>query len=203
MNKYSVVCFFAREHGLNGLEALVKSDKYEPTFIFTHRKKTIAEDTLKANREDYIDYLRIARENNIPLLSVDCKEDAKAMNNIINELDIDLLASISWRRLIPKEHLNLPKYGGVNIHRGKLPEYAGGGPIKKALLNQEREIYNTAHLLEEEIDTGEIINSYKHPVNYNPKMSLEENQLRLIKEITPSFGYLLIDSLNQMVKKKE
>ena len=97
----------------------------------------------------------------------------------------------------------MPEIGGVNLHRGKLPEYAGAEPIKQALNNKEKLIYITSHILAEEIDSGDIITEYEHPVNYNGKNSFNENIERLKRELTPYFGPLLINSLDMMAEKYE
>ena len=97
---------------------------------------------------------------------------------------------------------SLPKIGGLNLHRGKLPNYPGAEPIKQALNNKDSHITVTSHLLAEEIDSGEPIALYKHPVNHNDR-SLDDNVERLKEELTPNFGPLLIKSLELMASNYE
>jgi len=97
----------------------------------------------------------------------------------------------------------MPEISGLNLHRGKLPEYKGVYPIKRALQNKEKYIYITSHILEKEIDSGEVIAIYKHPVNYNEKLSFDENVEKLKRELTPHFGPLLIKSMDILVNKYE
>jgi methionyl-tRNA formyltransferase len=202
--KYKVVGFLAREHGFNGLVSLVNSDIYTPICVLTHKLKAKSQDSNRAVREDYSEYESLCRTNNIPLYAIDSKKDAMKIDEILMELkEFDLFASISWRRLIPANQLIMPTIGGVNLHRGKLPDYAGAEPIKQALNNGDRFVYITSHILAEEIDCGETIATYKHSVNYSNNESLYENIERLKDEITPHFGPLLIKSLNLMVEKYE
>lgn len=201
---YKIVGYFAREHGLNGLVSLLNSDNYKPICIFTHRFKPKSQDPNRSEREDFSEYESLCRKNNIPLYTVDSKKEAMKIEEILMELEeFDFIASISWRRLIPEDQLNMPKIGGVNLHRGKLPDYAGAEPIKQALNNKDQFIYITSHILEKEIDSGETITTYEHPVNYDHKESLDENIERLKRELTPHFGPLLIKSLNLMVERYE
>ena len=202
--KYSVVGFLAREHGLNGLNSLVNSDTYNTICVFTHKLKPKSQDSNRSVREDYSEYESLCRNNNIPLYAIDSKKEAIKIDEILLELkDFDFIASISWRRLIPVNQLNMPKIGGVNLHRGKLPDYAGAEPIKQALNNGDHFVFITSHILAEEIDCGETIATYKHPANFNNNESLYENIERLKFELKPHFGPLLIKSLDTMVEKYE
>lgn len=199
---YNVVAFFAREHGLNALQSLLNNSQYKIIALFTHRLKPKSEDPSRSIREDYPTYEEIANRHRIPLYAVDSSKEAEEMDSILRTLQFDLIASISWRRLIPEEHLKLPLFGGVNLHRGKLPDYAGKEPIKHALENGEETIEITAHILEPEIDGGKVLAVQKHPVCYQKDKTIDENVFRLKKEITPYFGPLLLDSLNRLVDLK-
>jgi len=209
MDRYNVVCYFAREHGLEGLRALIAQKKspeikryFAPTYLFTHRLNPKSQDPSRGEREDFYSFKKLAEDNGIPVYSVDSKEEEETSYDILTQIGrIDLLASISWRRLIPAPVLKLPKYGGVNLHRGKLPEYAGAEPLKKALQRGERKVFITAHVLDEKIDSGEIIAVRNHPVNYDQSRTLDENVERLKQEITPYFGGLLLESLDSMIGK--
>jgi len=195
---YKVVGFLAREHGINGLKSLIDSTNYSLICVFTHSLNPKVQNY--SPRKEFKDYKSLCKNHNISLYAVDSKEDAREIGGILDNLNgLDFIVSISWRRLIPVNQLNMPKYGGINLHRGKLPDYAGAEPIKRALNNKDKFIYVTSHILAEEIDSGNTISVYKHIVNYNNRQSLDENIERLKKEITPCFGQLLIDSLDVMV----
>jgi len=202
--EYKVVGFLAREHGLNGLAGLINSDNYKPVCIFTHKFIPKSQDPNRSEREDFSKYELLCKTHNIPLYAIDSKEEAMKIDEILTELkEFDFITSISWRRLIPVNQLNMAKIGGVNLHRGKLPDYAGAEPIKQALNSGNHFIYITSHILAEEIDSGDTISAHKHPVNYDNNQSLDKNIERLKCELTPHFGSLLIKSLNLMVDRYE
>lgn len=202
-DQYRIVGFLGRTHGLNGLDDLIKSKKYNPVAIFTHSKKASFEDPERKIRPDYAEYVKICKENKIPLYPIDGKKDLAIIDTILAKLKPDFIVAISWRFLIPKRHLEIPKFGGVNLHRGKFPEYKGDFPTERALEAREKEVYITAHILNEEIDGGEVLSKESHPVNYNESVTFRENVERIKKEITPHFGPLLIKSLDLMVEKYE
>lgn len=194
----TVVGFFAREHGLNGLQALLQSDNYKVLALFTHRLKPLSEDPERSEREEYSQYIALTQKHHIPLYSIDSKKEESEIEKILSSLDFDYIASISWRRLIPSNILAMAKKGCINLHRGKLPNYPGAEPIKQALINRDKEITITAHVMTEVIDGGRTVAFYRHPVNYQENKTMEENIDRLKKEITPFFGPLLLESLGKI-----
>ncbi len=202
--KYRVVGFLAREHGLNGLMHLTDSDNYKPVCVFTHRFKPKSQDIGKGQRKDFTKYKSLCAEHSVPLYAIDTRKESLKIYDILEKIrEFDFIVSISWRRLIPENQLDMPEIGGINLHRGKLPDYPGAEPIKQALSNRDDFIYITSHILAKEIDSGDTIALYKHPVNYNDNHSLNKNIERLKKELTPHFGPLLIKSLNIMAYEYE
>ena len=202
--KYSVVCFFAREHGLNALAHLLKDETYECKCVFTHSKKATFEDKFRRERPDFEKYKEICFKNNIPLYAIDSKADLKIVENVLKELgSFDLLLVLSWRMLIPANEVHMPNIIGINIHRGKLLEYAGNFPIVRALENNEKLVYITAQQLDEEIDGGRIIKEVPFPVNYQHEKTLDKNVKRIKRELTPHFGGLLMDSLKIVINEHE
>jgi len=201
---YRVACFLARHHGLDGLHHLLQSTKYTPICVFTHRYYPKSESSEKVERDEFKHYQELCNTHHIPLFTVDNKEDASQIEKRLQSfLPVDLLASISWRRIIPPSQLSLPRIGGVNLHRGKLPDYPGGEPIKQALAKNDKSITITAHELVEEVDAGPALNEYNHPVNYDHNDTLNQNIERLKIELTPHFGPLLMTSLDTLVTKRD
>ncbi|MEC9282168.1 MAG: formyltransferase family protein, partial [Bdellovibrionota bacterium] len=110
--------------------------------------------------------------------------------------DTDVLLSVSWRYLIPMEALGQFPLGGVNLHRGLLPNYPGAEPILQALKNGDEKIFITAHKMIKEIDRGEILKLYEHPINHLNSLSLDAKIKTIKKELGPHFGDLCIEVLS-------
>ena len=199
LQKYKVLAFLAREHGLNGLQHLLNDPRFDVIAVVTHKRNPKSEDLERKEREDFYEYQKLTTEHGTPLYFVDSNKEAFSLGEKISTWNFDLIASISWRRLIPEELLNQAKIGGVNLHRGRLPQYGGAEPIKQALLKKEKEIFIDGHILDKEIDTGKVLAQYSHPSSYKEENSLEENISRLKKELTPHFGPLLIKSIEQCI----
>jgi len=198
---FRVIGYLAREHGLAGLDALLGSGRYRPIAVFTHRRKAKFEDPERGERPDHARYVAVCAGAGVPLFEVDTAEQARQIPRVLAELECDFLASISWRRLITPEELACPRLGGVNLHRGSLPEYPGGLPLHQALKNGDERVAITAHVLSPEIDGGEVLDKAYHPVNYQTSVSIDENVERLKRELTPSFGPLLLRALDKLAQR--
>jgi methionyl-tRNA formyltransferase len=67
---------------------------------------------------------------------------------------------------IPKEILDIPTYGSINIHFAALPKYRGANPIQWAIINGEIENGITIHYMNEKIDSGNIISQRLVPIEF-------------------------------------
>ncbi len=69
----------------------------------------------------------------------------------------DLIVVCAYGKILPKEVLEIPKFGCWNIHASLLPKYRGASPINYAILNGEKETGITIMLMDESLDTGPIL----------------------------------------------
>lgn len=69
----------------------------------------------------------------------------------------ELIVVAAFGQKLPKQLLDLPKYGCINVHASLLPKYRGASPIQYAVLNGERESGVTIMYMAEGIDTGDMI----------------------------------------------
>ena len=75
----------------------------------------------------------------------------------IEKLKPDLVIVASYGKIIPKEILEIPKYGCLNIHPSLLPRYRGPSPIQTTILNGDKKTGVTIILMDKKIDHGPII----------------------------------------------
>ncbi len=71
--------------------------------------------------------------------------------------DIDLIVTCAYGQILPREVLEIPKYGCVNVHASILPKYRGAAPIQWALFNGDKKTGITIMYMDEGMDTGDII----------------------------------------------
>lgn len=75
----------------------------------------------------------------------------------IREMEPDLIAVAAFGQIIPKEILDMPKYGCLNVHASLLPAYRGAAPIQHAILDGLSRTGVTIMRMDEGLDTGDII----------------------------------------------
>ena len=107
--------------------------------------------------------IELANKNNIP---VELCENINSKDFIekVKLYHADLFVSMSFNQIFKKEMIDLPKYGTINCHAGKLPFYRGRNILNWALINDEKEFGITVHYLDEGIDTGDIILQEVYPI---------------------------------------
>ena len=191
----TIVGFLSRPHGYDALSAIAKSQNYKIIKLYTHKLNPKSQDPQRSIRTDYELFVKKCADNSIPLISIDTVSD-----EITDFPDCDYILEISWRYKIPNNIINKARIAAFGIHRGKLPDFAGAEPIKQALLNGEKKIVLSAHYLEKDIDTGNIISTIEFPVNYNGDKNLDVNIQTIRDEITPLFSKLVFQTLNILEK---
>lgn len=199
--KKKVVALVARDHGVSALEALLTAPEYDVVAIATHRRRPSTESPYRCPRIEFAVYRHLAAKQRIPLMPIDSSSDQAQFESFLKGIAFDLIATVSWRRKIPAAWIEQATYGGVNLHRGRLPDYPGAEPIKQALLKNEREIVISAHRLTDVIDGGEVLCVAQHPISASlDALDLNEKILALKAELTPYFGPLMLRALNCLAR---
>jgi methionyl-tRNA formyltransferase len=78
----------------------------------------------------------------------------------LSELNADLFVVVAFR-MLPEQVWSLPPKGTINLHGSLLPDYRGAAPINRAIMNGESETGLTTFFINENIDTGAIIDNVK------------------------------------------
>ena len=81
--------------------------------------------------------------------------------NEMKKLNPDIMCVVAYGKILPKEILEIPKYGCINLHGSLLPKYRGAAPIQWAVLNGDKETGVTTMYMDEQMDTGDMIFSEK------------------------------------------
>ncbi len=75
----------------------------------------------------------------------------------IQAIEPDLIVTAAFGQILPKELLDIPRYGCINVHASLLPELRGGAPIHYAILNGHQKTGITIMYMAEKLDAGDII----------------------------------------------
>lgn len=76
---------------------------------------------------------------------------------LIKSLKPDVIVVVAYGKILPKDILDIPKYGCVNVHGSILPKYRGSAPIQWAIINGEAKTGITTMYMNEGMDTGDMI----------------------------------------------
>ncbi|MBP7330875.1 MAG: methionyl-tRNA formyltransferase [Desulfotomaculaceae bacterium] len=83
---------------------------------------------------------------------------------LLNNLAPDVIVVVAFGRILPRDILELPQYGCINIHASLLPKYRGAAPIHRAVINGEKVTGITTMYMDEGLDTGDMILSEAVPI---------------------------------------
>lgn len=120
--------------------------------------------------------------------------------SLMKESKPDFLIVVAYGEILSKEILDIPKFGSINGHASLLPKYRGSSPIQYSLLNGDKITGVTTMLLNEGLDTGDILEQTE--LEIRDKMTSEElfNEL---KEITAKLISHTIINFENIVPKKQ
>ncbi len=75
----------------------------------------------------------------------------------IRTLNPDLIVVVAYGQILPKAVLDIPRYGCINVHASLLPRYRGAAPLNWCIINGEQETGVTTMLMDEGLDTGDML----------------------------------------------
>ena len=105
----------------------------------------------------------LAQEHGIPVYQPDTlKGDAFA--ELLAEIDPELIAVVAYGKILPKNVIDYPKYGCINVHASLLPKYRGAAPMQRAIMDGESETGVTIMYMDEGLDTGDMLFTESFPI---------------------------------------
>ncbi len=84
---------------------------------------------------------------------------------LVKSLEPELIVVVAYGRILPKDILDVPPLGCVNVHASILPKYRGSAPINWAMLNGDAETGVSIMYMAEELDAGDVIRVEKTPID--------------------------------------
>ena len=98
----------------------------------------------------------LALEHDIPVYQPIKARDEEFINTL-KEINPDVIVVVAYGQILPKELLDIPKFGCINVHVSLLPKYRGAAPINWVIINGEEKTGVTTMYMNEGLDTGDII----------------------------------------------
>ena len=77
--------------------------------------------------------------------------------SLLEELSPDVIVVVAYGKILPKNVLDFPKYGCINVHGSLLPEYRGAAPMQRAIIDGKKQTGITTMYMAEGLDTGDML----------------------------------------------
>lgn len=151
MNDLKIVYMGTPEFGLPALEAI--NSIYNVIAVVCQPDKVGNRNEVK-----YCPIKEYALKNNILVLQ---PESIKNEYKDIIKLEPDMIVTCAYGQIVPKELLDYPKYGCINIHASLLPKLRGGAPIHRAIIEGHKETGVTIMKMVPKMDAGDVITQEK------------------------------------------
>ena len=98
-----------------------------------------------------------ALEKNLTVFQPKSVKDNPVFIKAIKDLNPDVICVVAYGKILPKEILELPRLGCINVHGSLLPKYRGAAPIQWAVLNGDKTTGLTTIYMDEGMDSGDMI----------------------------------------------
>ncbi|PJA95204.1 methionyl-tRNA formyltransferase, partial [Candidatus Jorgensenbacteria bacterium CG_4_9_14_3_um_filter_38_10] len=135
----------------------------------------------------------LAIKYNIPVLQ---PEVLSIFNFQFSISNFDFFIVASYAKILPKEILEIPRFGTIGVHPSLLPKYRGPSPIQAAILNEEQETGVTLFLLDEKVDHGPVLENRKQ------KIENSDNYKTLHNKLAELGGDLLIETIPKFLREE-
>lgn len=140
-----------------------------------------------------------AIENNIEVFQP-FKVKTEEVFEKLSAIQADFFIVIAYGRILPKSLLGLPKFGCINIHGSILPDWRGAAPIQFSLINGDKETGVCSILMNEGLDTGDLLLSETTPID--PVETATELGQRL-SEMSASLAVKTIAEFDSIIPQKQ
>lgn len=97
-----------------------------------------------------------ATERGIPVWQPNTLRD-ETFAALLEELNPEMIVVVAYGKILPKNVLDYPKYGCINVHGSLLPEYRGAAPMQRAIMEGKRETGVTTMMMDVGLDTGDML----------------------------------------------
>ncbi|MGM9950272.1 MAG: methionyl-tRNA formyltransferase [Lysinibacillus sp.] len=139
----------------------------------------------------------------LPVIQPEKLRGSEELQQIIR-LGADIIITAAFGQILPKELLEAPRLGCINVHASLLPQYRGGAPIHQAIIDGQDTTGVTIMYMAEKLDAGDIISQQEiviEDTDHTGSMfeKLSEVGRELLKATLPS----IIDGTNQRIEQDE
>ena len=177
------------------LDALIKN--YKVKAVVTQPDKQVGRSGKIAKPPVKI----LAEDNNILVIQLN---KIKEQYQEIIDLDPDLIVTCAYGQILPKELLDYPKYGCINVHASLLPKLRGGAPIHRAIMEGHSKSGVTIMYMAPGMDDGDIISMKEVEItDIDTASTLHDKLSKLGSELLIETLPSIIEGTNKRIPQNE
>lgn len=181
----NVVFMGTPDFAVGTLEALIGSEKYQVQAVFSQPDKPKG----RGKALQMTPVKEAAVKAGIPVYQPVKIRDEQWIQ-VLRELNPDVIVVVAFGQIIPKDILELPRYGCINVHASLLPMYRGAAPIQWAVINGDEKSGVTTMRMDAGLDTGDMI------LKETVKLAPDETGGSLFDKLSVTGAALLLRTLD-------
>lgn len=189
MNKLRVIFMGTPNFAVESLKQVINS-RHEVVAVVTAPDRPFG----RGHKIRFSPVKQFALSMNLPIFQPEKLESVSFLQEI-KSLKSDIFIVVAFRYL-PQIVWSIPQFGTFNLHASLLPDYRGAAPINYTLINGEEISGVTTFLIDNEIDTGEIL--LKKSLNISP----DDNAGTLHDKLMILGGNLVVETLDKLAQKQ-
>lgn len=157
----------------------------------------------RGKKIEYLPVKKYALENNFKIFQPKNLKEEDVINQI-KKLNPELIVVVAYGKIIPKEIIDIPKYGIINVHSSLLPKFRGAAPINAAIIAGEKITGVTIMYIAEGLDTGDIILSKETPIFEEDNFESLHDRLKILgaKALEEAIDLIKISKVKRIVQEE-
>ncbi|RHW39698.1 methionyl-tRNA formyltransferase [Lysinibacillus yapensis] len=178
---------------------MIYEEGYEVLAVVTQpdrpvgRKKVLTPPPVKAE----------ALQLGLPVIQPEKLRGSEELQEIL-ALNPDIVITAAFGQILPKELLDAPRLGCINVHASLLPKYRGGAPIHQAIIDGEEKTGVTIMYMAEKLDAGDIITQRAIPIEEEDNTGTMFEKLSIVgKELLKDTLPLIVEGKNERIQQDE
>lgn len=133
--------------------------------------------------------------------NIEVYQPTKLRNNIealevLKKLNPDVICVVAYGKILPKEILEFPRLGCINVHGSLLPKYRGAAPMQWAIMNGDKKTGITTMFMDEGMDTGDMLLKEEIEITDNDNFETIHDKLKVVG------AELLVETLDKVIDGK-
>ena len=160
------------------LDQLIKSEN-EVAAVLTQPDRKSG----RGNKINVSPVKALAQENQILVLQPKSLKKNTAVIDQLKHIEPELILVVAYGLILPKEFINFPKLGCINVHASLLPRWRGAAPIERTLMEGDTEGGITYMKMNEGLDTGPVMKLLPCPIESEENSESLEKKYQNLSQV--------------------